>query len=446
MPVFASYQNIILFNMSLEKICLKDYIRYPTTIIAAIIIFAHFCAIIYTTFKAFCHKDTVNSRIGKWLLKLLEQLLQCFYIFQALSFDWWDDRPESYYKQDSSKYLRLYIPGSVLYIIIFCEIYSMFWILYEGPARAYVRESTGFIFSLKIYVLYFYVDRVLAVGDGREKVLFTGISYLILMILNMLLVLFDFPYRYMTQKEIQRLEQNIQSSFEGHGKKNHSTVGFDDNKDSKRAAILINRDTGIADPNQLKSLNSNGDKTNRTISETDESILLGKDPWGDIRIVQTHLFLIMIPLLLGRILQLLLGQNISITGMIVRDRFTDDYFFTKHHDKTRLLFCYQAMFADSYKPAIFQSEETKNEYNYHPGSFDLYMNIFFIFHGMYMFLSACGCTSLFFDWCVGPVKKVRRTGRADSMLVQNKNKYNPYVNRDQKNSWDFQGRKDEVFK
>ena len=66
---------------------------------------------------------------------------------------------------------------------------------------------------------------------------------------------------------------------------------------------------------------------------------------------------------------------------------------------------------------------------------------------------------LFFDWCVGPVKKVRRTGREETILVQSNNNKNSYFvqtigvkpmgqtnQKNRVNSWDFQGRKDEVFK
>lgn len=131
-------------------------------------------ATIYQVIKSIRRKcptevDFANIQYYKWILKLAEQLMRFHYIYVSV------------------RYARIYVDKFPLIIIIFADLYNLMNIILHGPADAQVRDAKGLLWSMKIYLEYYCIDRV--IWDPY----FMDWLYLILCSINLGLILVKFP-------------------------------------------------------------------------------------------------------------------------------------------------------------------------------------------------------------------------------------------------------------
>lgn len=139
---------------------------------------------LYYVFKSETWENP-DSAISKWALKFTEQALHGYYLFGCLTHS--DHQHDHLSDFTVTNPGNLKVPVWILIYILFCDIYTLYHLVLEGPSRTLIRDSTGFFWCLKMWFEYYYMDRIM---PEHEKV---TCYFLLLSMINVSLILFKFP-------------------------------------------------------------------------------------------------------------------------------------------------------------------------------------------------------------------------------------------------------------
>ena len=186
-------------NTSSQSICLEQSYIYFVSIYWIFIILCQWCSMGYYTYlSTSSFFQSTDAVAWKWIMKAMEQVLHFLYLYTSLAyiaeFSPNDDTLQSHNnvhivrRFDRTFYATLRVPYVALNFIVAYDFYLLLSIMFEGPAKAFVRESTGFFWMIKIWTEYFFVDRALSIYRDHLNAFF-----MVLQMINISLILNNFP-------------------------------------------------------------------------------------------------------------------------------------------------------------------------------------------------------------------------------------------------------------
>ena len=221
------------------QMCLPSLAIHSIAAIWVLLIAGQVSGICYYVFRS--NSPSTNGRIWKWILRFVEQIMHGYFIFTALIFV--DERKLVFdqIEVDSGSLLdpgsrstenimssnemnesdplsdqnpqnpkaplpnRLKIPIYVLIYLLFTDAYLFTFIIKEGPARAFIRDSTGVFWGVKMMVEYFFIDRIMRRTDNF------AVLFLLLSLINCALVINNFPIADDTRKDTKIIVKKDES-------------------------------------------------------------------------------------------------------------------------------------------------------------------------------------------------------------------------------------------